>query len=241
VLLARTDGLLLRVRPGRARFVRALGTLACAFAVILALPAAVAVAHKGNPNFRSDVRGVTPSIPGLSVEVLNYDDRLLLTNQSRKDVVVRGYDGEPYIRLLADGTVQENRLSPALYLNEDRFAKVSVPPQADPKAPPQWQTDNRTGRFEWHDHRIHWMSKALPPKVKDKKVKTLIFNWRVPIDVGGRRAALTGALYWQPENATAPVGAFVGLGVVCVLVIALVLVVRKRRRTTVLHEKVDAW
>jgi hypothetical protein len=241
VSLARAVGLLAGVASGRARLIRALGIAARAFAVVLVLPIAVAVAHKGNPDFRSELRGLTPSIPGVQVQVLNYDDRLLLINRSGADVVVQGYDGEPYVRLLADGTVQENRLSPSLYLNEDRFAQVKVPPRADPKAAPRWQTDNKAGRFEWHDHRIHYMAKGVPPKVEDNDDKTKIFDWRVPISVGGKRAAVTGALYWQPDSSTAPVGAFVALGVLCALVIALVLAVRVRRRRRVVQKTPQAW
>ena len=239
--LARGIGLPLSVRAGRVAFVRALLILLSALATMVALPTAAALAHKGNPNFRSDIRGVRPATNGVEVEVLNYDDRLLLTNRSGKDVVIQGYDGEPYTRILADGTVQENQRSPAVYLNQDRFAQVDVPPQADPKAPPQWKTDAKTGRFEWHDHRIHWMSKSLPSKVKDKDVKTKIFNWRVPIRVGSERTAVTGTLFWQPESSSAPVAAFVALGGFCILLIVLVLVVRARRRRPVIREKAEAW
>jgi hypothetical protein len=207
----------------------------------LTLPSAVALAHKGNPNFRSDVGALVPAIPGVRVEVLNYDDRLLLTNTSGRDVAVQGYDREPYLRILADGTVQQNRRSPTLYLNEDRFAKVKVPPQADAKAPPQWQTVDKAGRFEWHDHRIHWMAKSLPPQVKDKGAKTKIFNWRVPMRVGGKRAAVTGTLYWQPESSSVPFGAILALGALCVLTLVLVLAVRARRQRPVIHEKAQAW
>jgi hypothetical protein len=238
---ARTVGLLRTARTGRGRFAQALGAVACALAVALALPSAVAVAHKGNPNFRSDFRAVAPAIPGIQVQVLNNDDRLLLINRSGNDIVVQGYDDEPYLRILANGTVQENRRSPARYLNEDRFARVDVPPDADSKASPEWQSVDKTGRYEWHDHRIHWMSKSLPPKVKDKDVRTRIFDWRVPIRVGPRRAALTGTLYWQPADSTAPVGAFVGLGVFALLAGALVLAVRSRRRRSDVRREGQAW
>ena len=107
------------------------GTLAglAAVALVLALPASVS-AHKGSPNYRSTVRAVDPPVAGVDVQVLNYDDRLLLVNKTGREVEVRGYDGEPYFRILADGTVQVNKRSPSYYLNLDRFGNVKVPSDA---------------------------------------------------------------------------------------------------------------
>jgi hypothetical protein len=240
VLSARAVGLSMTGCTRRKRFAGALRTGMCALTLVLVLPTANAVAHKGNPHYRSNVRTVTPATPGIQVQILNFDDRLLLTNRSGKDVVVKGYEGEPYIRILGDGTVQQNRRSPALYLNQDRFAQVKLPPQADPKASPQWQSVDKTGRFEWHDHRIHWMSKSLPPEVKDKGARTKIFNWRVPISVGSKPVAIAGTLYWQPSSSSASIGAFVALGGFCVLALALVFIVRARRRRPVVREKAKA-
>jgi hypothetical protein len=164
------------------------------------------------------------------MQVLNYDDRLQLINRSGKTVVVGGYDGEPYIRLLADGSVAVNRNSPALYLNEDRYGDVSVPPSARKDAAPVWKEISRTGRYEWHDHRIHYMAKGTPPQVKDRNERTKIFAWRVPIQVGDRPVQLRGDLFWQPQGGGLPRGALLGLAALVFGGIAFVEVVRRRRR-----------
>ena len=112
-------------------------------------------------------------------------------------MTIYGYQGEPYARVLADGTAEQNARSPATYLNQSFYGDINVPPQANAKAPPQWQVIDRTGQFEWHDHRIHYMSPAIPPQVKDQGKRTLIFDWKVPISVGAqpgrdRRASSSG-------------------------------------------------
>ena len=195
------------------------------------IAAATAAAHGGNEKFRSEFRSVQPSIAGVQVEVLNYDDRLLLVNRTGKTVAISGYEREPYARLRADGTVEVNRRSPTHYLNEERYGGTPVPRSADPKAPPQWQTVSSTGRFEWHDHRIHWMSKGtVPPQVRDEDVRTKVFDWRVPIRVGSRPAHLTGALFWQPAAASGvPTAAIVALAALALATLVLFVVTRRRR------------
>jgi hypothetical protein len=134
-----------------------------AAAALLGVAAPVALAHQGNPNFRSRVRALTPPVDGIQLQVVNYDDSLELQNRSGKTVIVEGYRGEPYVRIAADGTVAVNHRSPSYYLNDDRYAEgVTVPADATPKAVPDWQMVDRTGRFTWHDHRIHWMARTRP-------------------------------------------------------------------------------
>jgi len=135
---------------------RLIAGVACALCAA-AVSAPAASAHQGNPNFRSVIDSFTPKVPGVSLDILNFDDRLSLTNRSNKKIVVDGYNGEPYLQILPDGTVQVNRLSPATYLNVDRTGEASTPSFANAHAAPQWQTVDKTGHYEWHDHRIHWM------------------------------------------------------------------------------------
>jgi hypothetical protein len=198
---------------------------------VAALAADGAAGHGGNEKFRSEFRAIDPPVADVTVDVLNYDDRLLLINRTGKTISIQGYEREPYARLRADGTVEVNRRSPTYYLNEERYGGTPVPASADPNAPPAWQTVTRTSRFEWHDHRIHWMSKGtVPPQVKDEDKRTKVFDWRVPIRVGAQPAALTGALFWQPSDGSGvPTAAIAALAVLVVVTLALFVLTRRRR------------
>ncbi len=182
-----------------------------------------------NSNFRSYIVNVTPSVPGLQIQILAFADRLQVFNHTGRTVTIYGYQGEPYARLLGDGTVQLNERSPALYLNTSFYGGGTVPASANPSLPPQWTTIYKTGTFQWHDHRIHWASPATPPQVTDKSKRTLIFNWRVPIAVGSQAGAISGQLFWTPSTSTASPAAYIALAIIALLGLALVIVVRRRR------------
>jgi len=205
---------------------------AALLALALLVAAPPALAHDGNPNFLSQIERITPQADGVTVEVLNRDDRMLLRNTSGEDVLILGYDDEPYARVLADGTVEVNTDSEAYYLNDDRFGDVEIPAGVDGAGAPQWKELSRTGRFEWHDHRFHWMAQGTPPQVKDESVRTKVFDWSVPIEVGGQRGAIAGSLFWTPlAGGGPPLGAILGGAGIVVLLCIGVVIVRYRRRT----------
>ena len=124
---------------------RILTPVAAAVALLAAAP--VALAHQGSPNFLSRINQVTPAAEGVSVSVLNRDDRLLLQNTSGSTIVVEGYSGEPYARIDGDGAVAVNTDSQAYYINEERDGQVDVPAGVDSKGDPQWKVVSRSGRF----------------------------------------------------------------------------------------------
>jgi hypothetical protein len=198
-------------------------------AVLLLLGApAAAMAHQGNPHYRSVVTSVTPPTANVRLSVLNFDDRLLLENFSGKPVVIMGYDDKPYARVLADRTVQVNTNSPAFYLNDDRTATATVP-EGLPSTP-NWKTQSRSGRFEWHDHRMHWMGNQDPPQLKDKSKRTHIFDWRVPITIGGTPGKIAGTLTWVPlTGGSVPAGTIIGITVVLIALSLGVFAMRRRR------------
>jgi hypothetical protein len=217
-----------------------------ALGALLLAPAAAAQAQSttqtaaresGNPindqgssyHYRSYITRVDPSVPGVSLQVLQFADRLELVNRSGQTVTVYGYEGEPYAQVLADGTVRFNTHSPAYYLNQAFYANVTVPPSASAHARPRWSVVAGTGRLEWHDHRIHWMSPVVPPQVKDQNKRTKVFDWQVPIQVGSRRGAVAGELFWVPESGSkAPTGAIIAL--VAIVLLGLLAVLAARRR-----------
>jgi hypothetical protein len=241
-----------RLRYGSAGMSRRpLVVLLSAAALVLALPGGYASAastattpsllkESSNPindqgssyDYRSNITAVAPNVPGLSVEVLEFADRLLLRNHTGKTVTIFGYEGEPYARVLANGTAEQNVRAPATYLNTSFYAQVTVPPIASSSAPPRWEVVDRTGEFEWHDHRIHWMSPIPPASVKNKSTRTLIFDWKVPIEVGNTKGAIAGQLFWTPESSKAPLAVIVLGAVIVVGGMLFVLFVRRRRART---------
>ncbi|MGK2931540.1 MAG: hypothetical protein ACSLFD_01980 [Solirubrobacterales bacterium] len=207
---------------------RLIGTLA-----VLALLAAVpqAAAHEGNPNFRSEITSITPAAAadGLEVQVQNFDDNVQIVNRTGKEVEIEGYDGEPYVRMSHDGTVEVNLNSPAYYLNEDRFADVSVPERADAKARPEWEVVDDTGVFSWHDHRSHYMGLNTPPQVEDESTETKVFDYTIPVSVGGKPVEINGTLTWVGDQSGISILPFILLAVLIVSGAILIPVIRRRR------------
>jgi hypothetical protein len=203
--------------------------LAATTAFLIFLPAAPAVAHEGNPDYRSVIDRVTPKVPGVSFEVLSYDSYFQLLDQDGHEVTIYGYDGEPYARVLKDRTVQVNERSPALYLNDTRFPTTQVPPIANPKAPPKWKTVDDSGTFLWHDHRMHYTSTSTPPQVTDTSRKTKIFDYTIPLRIDGRKGAIDGTLYWVGPANTSKLPFVIAAIVIVLAGGALVLVTRRRR------------
>jgi hypothetical protein len=186
----------MRCRGGRLLVVL-LGVLAT---LAVAGPAA---AHVGGEAAGSDFDGrvvaVTPSVPGLTVRILQFGDELELVNESATEVIVPGYQGEPYLRIGADG-VWRNAHSPATYINLDRYARVALPEVADERAEPDWVQVSTEAQYVWHDHRTHWMSEGLlPPRVAAAPDRShTVSEWAVPLLHGGTPVEVTGVLTWSP-------------------------------------------
>ena len=137
-------------------------------------------------------------VEGLTWRVLANDALLEARNDTGAELLVLGYQDEPYLRIGPEG-VFENRNSPATYLNNDRFAETPVPETATPDAEPDWVAVSDSPVYAWHDHRIHWMAPTLPPQVKvDASQPVTVNNWTVPFTIDGQELSVSGTLRWEP-------------------------------------------
>ena len=184
------------MRPGRA--VLAL-LLAVGSVLAAAQPAgAHGVAGIQPSNFATRVLAVVPPTPGIHVQADDLGNKLQLDNHTGRDVVVLGYDNEPYLRVGPAG-VFENVRSPAVYLNRTRTGYVPVPASADPHAPPQWHQTGVGTTVRWHDHRAHWLAATNPPQVqRDPGSRHLIQRWTVTLVADRTRIQVHGDVVWVP-------------------------------------------
>ena len=184
------------MRPGRA--VLAL-LLAVGSVLAAAEPAgAHGVAGIQPSNFATRVLAVVPAAPGIHVQADDLGNKLQLDNHTGRDVVVLGYDDEPYLRVGPAG-VFENVRSPAVYLNRTRTGNVPVPASADPHAPPQWHQTGVGTTVRWHDHRAHWLAATNPPQVqRDPGSRHLVQRWTVTLVADRTRIQVHGDVVWVP-------------------------------------------
>ncbi|HET6447969.1 MAG TPA: hypothetical protein VFG31_02580 [Conexibacter sp.] len=223
---------------------------------VLVLSAVPAAAHEGDPHYRSTVTSIVPPTDGLSAQVLDHDDALLVINKSDRDVTILDLQDRPYARLHADGTVEVNahsRLavgenapsgphgqgadsadahlvaSTTLLAHGDE--KDEAPNSAAGESGFDWVTIDRTGRYEWHDPRIKYRAQPVPPQVTDQSKQTKVKDWRVPLLVAGQAGRIAGTLTWIGEagGSSFPTAAVVSLVVLALLAVGAVALVRRRR------------
>jgi hypothetical protein len=190
-----------------------IGGVAVVAAVGLAQPAA---ADPPKPtDYRSVIDRVDPSTNAVDVDVVGGDSFLRVDVDRGHEVVVEGYQGEPYLRIGADGQVDRNTRSPATYVNENRKGNADLPDDADPEADPRWERVAGGGSYAWHDHRIHWMNPGKPEGGPGDVVQ----QWTVGLTVDGRQTSVDGRLLWVEPVSPWP---WVALGLAAAAAIVVV-------------------
>ena len=181
---------------------RRAGLAVVAALAALVLHAGPAGADPPRPtDYRSTVTGFDPATGVVRAEIVGGDTFLQLTVDDGHEVVVDGYNREPYLRFRADGTVERNRNSPATYLNDSRQGDVEVPASATTDAEPRWEQVATGGDYAWHDHAIHWMGEGAPP---GKGPGDVIQDWSLDLTVDGTPTTVSGRLVWAEPVSPLP-------------------------------------
>ncbi|MDQ1429348.1 MAG: hypothetical protein QOK39_2824 [Acidimicrobiaceae bacterium] len=160
------------------------------------------VSGVGATNWQTTLTSLSPAPAGLTVKVVENGSRLELTNRG-PEIVVFGYEGEPYLRVGPKGVFINSR-SPAAYLNCSRSG-CTVPASADAHGEPRWEQFSAGQTVLWHDHRIHWMGQSLPPDVaRDPGTRHVQARWTVTMAQGSTVITAAGDYTWIPGTAAFP-------------------------------------
>jgi hypothetical protein len=209
----------LRVTPSRARtwvanFSTSLARIAVATAIVVSVlsgaePAAAhGTAGQSPVDHETRVVGTTgvgdADNEGVHARVTDLGEHLEVTS-SRIEIVVLGYEGEPYLRVGPDG-VWRNERSPATFLNRSVVVDEPVPPSFDATADPEWIRIGRSSTARWHDHRLH-------PSGREP-----ITRWRITFVSDGREGAIVGTTTrLTPPSIVVAVALVVGFALVAFL------------------------
>ena len=168
-------------------------------------------AHGGESGDAAQVNYATritdAGVPGIEWRVDIADSSVGLTNNTGAEIVVLGYQLEPYLKFGPEGGVERNTSSPATYLNEDRLGDVEIPRGVSANDTPVWETVSDTNQFRWLDHRAHWLSATAPTEVLvDPHSEHLLSTFAIPLLVGDgtERTDAQGDLRWLPDVAWWP-------------------------------------
>jgi hypothetical protein len=177
---------------------RALVVAALAGLAVLgtAAPAAADPAKPGE--YTSTITGVAPPLEHARVEIIGGDSFLQVSVDRGHEVVVYAQGapdvdhGEAFLRIRADGTIDQNQQSPYTYAIQTRYGSSSLAPVGlNPNGPPDWKQVATGGVFTWHDHRIHWMSPTKKPGIQPGDI---VQTWAVTIDVDGVPHTVSGVV-----------------------------------------------
>lgn len=165
--------------------------LVCALVAVATAPDASADAA-GPTDYNTEIVSIEPASPSVHLSMIGGDSFLSLEQLEPVEVIVLGYQAEPYLRFEPNGSVFENFRSPAVWLNQERYGSEDPPAFADPDARPEWKLVAEDGRYAWHDHRSHWMNPQRPPGAEPGDQ---VLEATIPLQIDGVPVTVTVASY----------------------------------------------
>jgi hypothetical protein len=212
--------------------VAALAAATAASAVVSLLPTS-AGAHGGSSKFyRSEVTGIEPASLPIAANVLYGDDQIRIENTGDGVLIVEGYEDDQYVRIAPGDGVEVNHNATAFYLNQERYG-TDVPDGAGGDAKPDFRRIRETPlEYEFHDHRIHWMLKSLPPNVDaDDPSEQKVNDWEIPVTYDGKPGTIQGKLtYIGGGKDDGNLVLWATIAGIALVVVAFAVDARRRRR-----------
>ena len=157
-------------------------------------------------NYRSEILAVSPPDPNASVRLLELGRMVKLTNRGTTDLVVLGYDSEPYLRVGPRG-VFENTNSPTLYKNRltAEGSTPETPKSATAKASPTWKRTGGGTTVKWRDQRTRWEGPDAPSvtAAPDRR-QVVVPSWSILLERGSSRLTVTGSIVYVPAPSLVP-------------------------------------
>ena len=170
----------------------------------LATAAEPASAQVVSPGQRDVLDGLSPAVPGLTVEVnSNVGEELLVANPTPTPVFVLAPSGEPFLEITQAGTLA-NLNSPTWYRVNDPTGAATVPSGLVPTAPPRWVPVTSQSSWGWFDPRLPAALKtnAAPPR---GGATIRIGDWSVPLRYGQEAVTVRGHFeYHLPRGSFVP-------------------------------------
>jgi hypothetical protein len=136
------------------------------------------------------------------------------------DVMISGYQDEPYMHITKTGDVFVNDGSQTTLINGNRYGNVDTSNFVESPTP-VWRKIGTNGIAMWHDHRVHWMSPKQPAPIDTLGT---VVAWKVPFSVDGVTTTMTGTLFLREKASV-----LWWLAGFVALLCAVVLSVRRRR------------
>lgn len=156
-------------------------------------------------NYQSEFLSLVPAVPGITFRVRELGTLVEIVNDTPRDLVILGYQQEPYLRVGAAGVFQNAR-SPTLYQNLVTVsgATATIPPEATPSAQPDWHRIGTGRTVRWRDHRTRHEGPAPTQVRAHPDTRRVIGEWSIPMVLGTTPVVAAGFIQWLPPPDPTP-------------------------------------
>ena len=157
-------------------------------------------------NYRSEIVSVSPADPNVSIRLLELGRLVKLTNRGTTDIVVLGYEGEPFLRVGPRGLF-ENTRSPTLYKNQLTVDGTTpeIPKSANAQAAPTWKRTGGGNSVKWRDQRTRWEGADAPSvKAAPDRRQVVVPAWTIVLERSPNRMTVTGTITYVPAPSLWP-------------------------------------